>query len=185
MGIFDNVTSAVNRGTEQAGRAAEKLRLKNQINEINKRRQQLAGQLGASLYDATKDMPELRQGREALYDGIAACDTERAQCQQKIDELDLLSQAAANAALSYKCSVCGATLAGDDIFCSGCGTPAAQARATSAANSSGIVCTQCGAPISEGDMFCMNCGAKVAPATDGEEVTIIEETVITSEEGAQ
>lgn len=180
MGLLDNVTSAVNRGTESMGRGAEKIKLKNQIDQINKRRQQLAGQLGASLYEATKDDPSLRAGREPLYDAIAACDTERAQCQQKIDELDAISQAAAVAASSYKCVVCGATMAGDDLFCMGCGTPAAQARpavttaaAVSVPNAVGT-CAQCGAPLAEGDMFCMSCGAKVA---SNEEV-VVQETVV-------
>lgn len=168
MGILDNMTAAVNRGTEQAGRAAEKLKLKNQINEINKRRQQLAAQLGASLYDATKDNAELRQGREALFDGIAACDAERAAAQAKIDELDAMAQAATVAAATYKCAVCGATMAGGDLFCSGCGAPAEKAKASSAPAPSGPACASCGAPMGEGDMFCMSCGAKVETSVLGE-----------------
>lgn len=164
MGILDNMTAAVNRGTEQAGRAAEKLKLKNQINEINKRRQQLAAQLGASLYDATKNNAELRSGRETLYAGIASCDDERAKCQAKIEELDEMSQAATAAATTYKCAVCGAAMAGDDLFCSGCGSPAEKARpaggAGAAVAANGPKCASCGAPMSEGDMFCMTCGAK-------------------------
>lgn len=185
MGILDSITSTVNRGTESAGRAAEKVKLKNQINEVNKRRQQLAGQLGASLYDATKDMPELRAGREALYDGIASCDAERIECQRKIDELDAMAQAATVAATSYRCVVCGATLAGDDLFCSGCGTPAAQARGTSAAPATGIACTSCGAAMNEGDLFCMSCGAKAASGVPVEEVVVVEETIVTNPGGAQ
>lgn len=167
MGLFDNVTAAMNRGTESMGRGAEKMKLKNQIDQINKRRQQLAAQLGASLYEVTKDDPALRTGREPLYDSIAQCDLERAQCQQKIDELDALSQAAAVSALTYKCVVCGATVSGDDLFCMGCGTPAAQAKpanmTAAAAPAVGTAgnCAQCGYPLNEGDMFCMGCGAKV------------------------
>ena len=174
MGLFDNVTSAVNRGTESAGRAAEKMRLKTQINEINKRRQQLAAQLGATLYDATKDDPQYRSGREALYDGIGACDAERAAAQAKIDELDAMAQAATAAATTYRCVVCGAAMAGDDLFCSGCGTPADQARPVAAATSAPLTgprCAQCDAPMAEGDMFCMACGARVQEG-------IVEETVV-------
>lgn len=185
MGFLDNITSTVNRGTESAGRTAERIKLKNQINEINKRRQQLAGQLGASLYDATKDMPEFRSDREALYDGIASCDAERIECQRKIDELDAMAQAATVAATSYRCVVCGATFAGDDLFCSGCGTPVAQARGTSAVSATGIACTSCGAAMNEGDIFCMSCGAKAEPSTPAEEVVDVEETVITNPGGAQ
>lgn len=167
MGILDNVTAAVNRGMESAGREAERLKLKNQINEINRRRQQLAAQLGASLYEATKDAPELRAGREALYDGIAACDAERADAQRKIDELDAMALAATVAASNYKCSVCGSTVAGGDLFCSGCGTPAAQAR-SAGAPATGIACAACGAAMNEGDAFCMSCGAKAQVDEIGE-----------------
>lgn len=163
MGILDNMTAAVNRGTGQASRAAEKLKLKNQINEINKRRQQLAAQLGASLYDATKDNAELRSGRETLYAGIASCDDERAKCQAKIEELDAMSQAVTAASTTFKCAVCGASISGDDLFCSGCGSPAEKARpaeSVTAADTSGPKCKSCGSSITEGDMFCMACGAK-------------------------
>lgn len=177
VGILDNITSTVNRGTESASRAAEKLRLKNQIADINKKRQQLAAQLGASLYEATKDMPELRTDREALYDGIAACDADRADAQHKIDELDAMSKAASAAAITYKCAVCGANIGGDDLFCSGCGTPAAQARAASDAAASGIACANCGAVMKEGDAFCMSCGTKVVIDATVDEVAVIEENV--------
>lgn len=182
MGILDNITSTVNRGTESAGRAAEKLKLKNQIGEINKRRQQLAAQLGASLYEATKDAPELRAGREALYDGIAACDAERADAQRKIDELDAMSQAASAAAATFRCSVCGATMGGGDLFCSGCGTPAAQARAAGAP-ASGIACEACGAVMNEGDAFCMSCGARAVTDAMADEVAVIEESAAPAEQG--
>lgn len=170
MGFLDNIASTVNRGTESAGRAAEKIKLKNQINEVNKRRQQLAAQLGASLYDATKDNPELRSGRETLYAGIASCDRERSQCQSKIDELDAMAQAATAAATTFKCSVCGAAMSGSDLFCSGCGTPVGKASGGSIAGApSGPVCSNCGASISDDDAFCMSCGAKIEREETAEE----------------
>lgn len=58
-----------------------------------KRRQGLAAQLGASLYEITKDNAELRQGREGLFDGIAAIDGERARLQAEIDQLEAESAA--------------------------------------------------------------------------------------------
>lgn len=54
MGLMDNITSAVNRGTAAAGRETEKIRLKARMNELTKQRQGLAAQLGASLYEATR-----------------------------------------------------------------------------------------------------------------------------------
>lgn len=169
MGLLDNMTAAVNRGADSMSRATEKGRLKSQINEINKKRQGLAAQLGASLYEVTQNDPEMRAGREALYDGIAACDAEREACQQKIDEIDAASAAIATATATYKCVVCGATMNGDDLFCSGCGTPAAQARPQADAPAQtpaagGRACASCGASMGSDDLFCMNCGAKAAPA---------------------
>ena len=52
MGFLDNVASAVNRRTAAAGRDADKIKLNARIGELNKQRQGLAAQLGASLYEA-------------------------------------------------------------------------------------------------------------------------------------
>lgn len=81
-----------------------------------KRRQALAAQLGASLYDATKDDPTFRAGREAIYDGIAAIDAERAGYQAEIDRIEAEAQAAA---VRYTCPFCGSSVAVSDLFCSG------------------------------------------------------------------
>lgn len=161
MGFMDNITSAVNRGTAAAGRETEKIRLKARMNELTKQRQGLAAQLGASLYEATREDAALRVGREALYDGIAACDAEKAECQRQIDELEAQAAASAQAADTFSCAVCGARMGGTDLFCSGCGAPADKARPAAAAAPSGRACAKCGAPLGEGDLFCMSCGARV------------------------
>jgi len=162
MGLMDNITSAVNRGTAAAGRETEKIRLKARMNELTKQRQGLAAQLGASLYEATRGGDAvLRSGREALYDGIAACDAEKAECQRQIDALDAQAAASAQAAGTFSCAVCGARMGGTDLFCSGCGTPADKARPVAVAAPSGRACAKCGAPLGEGDLFCMSCGARV------------------------
>ena len=166
MGFLDNVTSAVNRGTAAAGRGADKIKLNARIGELNKQRQGLAAQLGASLYEATRNDAALVSGREALYEGIARVDAEREECQRQIAAIDEQAAAAATAAAGFACAVCGARMTGADLFCSGCGAPADMARAQAApvpAAPSGPACASCGAPLGEGDMFCMSCGAKVAP----------------------
>lgn len=161
MGILDSVTSAVNRGTESAGRAAERVKINNKLNEVTKRRQQLAAQLGASLYPVLKDDAAIRAGREALFDGITACDQERDALQQSLQQLDAMD----NAVETFKCGVCGAKMAGGDVFCSGCGTPVGQARtATVAVVVDGPACATCGAAMAADDLFCMSCGTKVAVA---------------------
>lgn len=167
MGFLDNVTSAVNRGTAAAGRGADKIKLNAHIGELNKQRQGLAAQLGASLYGATRGDAALVAGREALYDGIARIDAEREECQRQIAAIDEQAAAAATAATGYACAVCGARMSGADLFCAGCGTPAEKARAQAPAApalaaAAGPACASCGAPLGEGDMFCMSCGAKVA-----------------------
>lgn len=182
MGLFDRVTSAMNRGTESAGRAAEKVKINSKLNELNKHRQQLAAQLGASLYLATKDDAELREGREALYDGIASCDAEREQLQARIAQLDSMSEAAE----TFNCAVCGAKMSGGDLFCSGCGTPAEKARAAAApaaqSTAATVFCGSCGALMAADDAFCMSCGTKVgevaAVVVDGSDALIKEETEI-------
>lgn len=168
MGFLDNVTSAVNRGTAAAGRGADKIKLNARIGELNRQRQGLAAQLGASLYEATRNDAALTAEREALYEGIARIDAEREQCQRQIAAIDEQAAAAATAATGFTCAVCGAHMTGADLFCSGCGTPAEKARAQAAPASaalSGPACISCGAPLGEGDLFCMACGAKVVPST--------------------
>lgn len=165
MGFLDNVTSAVNRGTAAAGRGVDKIKLNARIGELNKQRQALAAQLGASLYEATRNDAALVSGREALYEGIARVDAEREECQRQIAAIDEQAAAAATAAAGFACAVCGARMTGADLFCSGCGAPADRARAQAApapAAPSGPVCASCGAPLGEEDVFCMSCGAKVA-----------------------
>lgn len=174
MSFFDDLQNSINRGVAGANRTGNTIKLKAQLSEAMKRRQTLAAQLGASLYDVTKDDPTFRAGREAIYDGIAAIDAERAGYQAEIDRIEAEAQAAQAAAVRYTCPFCGSSVAASDLFCSGCGKPMAEIEAeitkqrtrgiaTAAASSASSVatCPQCGAPINEGDMFCMSCGAKL------------------------
>ncbi|MCR2035410.1 zinc ribbon domain-containing protein [Adlercreutzia mucosicola] len=170
MGIFDNVTSTINRSTAAAGRAAETVKIKACISEVNKRRQQLAAQLGASLYEETRDNGQLRIGREALYDGIAACDAERAERQKQLAEIEAQAALQAEAVRTYVCPTCGSTVGATDMFCSGCGTSRevilAQTTPVVATVQATEFCSSCGAPVRERDAFCMACGAKRAPLAD-------------------
>lgn len=160
MGFLDNVTAAVNKGTAAAGRSADKIKLNARISELSKQRQSLAAQLGASLYDVTRDDADLRCGREALYDGIAHVDAEREECKRQIEAIDAAANAASTAAATFSCVVCGTAMHGDDMFCAGCGAPAEKARGISAGATEGPACPSCGAALKQGDVFCMKCGAK-------------------------
>lgn len=176
MGFLDDVQASVNRGVAGANRGVESMKLKNQMNDAMKRRQQLAAQLGASLYEVTREDAALRSGREALYDGIAAIDQERDAIQAQLDELERQAAAAAQAAASIECPFCHTRISATDMFCCGCGKPMAEIQAAYAAAQSvpvepepapaaaQAVCPACGSPINEGDAFCMNCGAKLGAA---------------------
>lgn len=175
MGFLDSLQSSVNRGMAATGRATSTMKLKAQMSEALKRRQALAAQLGASLYDVTKDDANLRAGREALYDGIAACDAERAQCQAEIERLEAESAAATAANSYYVCPFCGSHVVTTDLFCSGCGKPMAEITAALSAQqqapaapvapvSGAAACPQCGASVNAGDVFCMSCGYNLAAA---------------------
>lgn len=182
MGFLDSVQSSLNRAAASTGRATTAMQLRGQIKDSIKRRQQLAAQLGASLYDVTKDNPELRAGREPLFDGIAACDAERAQCEAQIAQLEAEDAAASAAAQVYTCPRCQSRVAATDLFCSGCGLPIADVKAAYAqqqayyapqaptgapaagAPAAGATCPNCGAPVTPGDAFCMSCGTKLGGA---------------------
>ncbi len=60
MGFLDDVQSTFNRGVAGASRTASVVKLKGQLNDALKRRQGLAAQLGASLYEQTKEDPAFR-----------------------------------------------------------------------------------------------------------------------------
>lgn len=142
---------------------------------MNKRKD-YAVQLGASLYKATKDSSELRQGHEQIYGTIADIDT---QCVTNDAELAMIEQRTtieAQASKTYRCPCCGTTVRTDQSFCVGCGkpikeiiaetsTPQQQAEEAEPA----ACCISCGAPINPSDTFCMVCGARLdaAPAPDG------------------
>lgn len=186
MGVLDNITSTVNKGIAGANRATATMKLKAQISDALKRRQNLAAQLGASLYEATKNNEELRAGREALYDGIAACDAERMEYQAEIERIEKENQAKAEA----MCPFCGLRIGANDMFCSGCGKSMEEIRrvvkpeepaGTAGANVegeaknaavNGLVCPACGAAAREGNMFCMSCGhsLKAAEAEETPEI---------------
>lgn len=166
MGFLDNVTSAVNRGTAAAGRASRSTQLKMQQSDLLKQRRDLCGQLGASLYDTARNMPELYQGREALFDAIASIDAQRSAIDAEIQQLEAEAAASQIAYANYRCPRCGANVVGTDLFCGGCGLPIAEVMAgyqqpQQPAAPTGPACPSCGAPVNPGDAFCMSCGTRI------------------------
>lgn len=161
MGFLDSIQSAMNRGQAAAGRGMETMKLNNRIKEIAKQRQALATQLGASLYEETRNNEMFRAGRESLYDGIAALDAEREQCLADIAAIEEAAKAEEQAAMVLTCPNCGATVGNNDLFCSGCGKKVEEIKAELGTVYSGLACPNCGAPIAEDDVFCCGCGQKI------------------------
>ena len=110
MGLLDDVQSTINRGVAATGRTARVVKLKSQMTDSLKRRQNLAAQLGASLYDATKDNDEFRAGREGLYDGIAAIGSggmyALAAARALLENTELSAKEIAEKALHVASSIC-------------------------------------------------------------------------------
>lgn len=185
MGFLDSISSSINRGTAGAHRVADTARLRGQANDLMKKRQNLAAQLGASLYEATRSDPAFRTGREALYDGLAEIDAQRAAVAAQIKQIEAEASAEQAAAVIYRCPQCGGAVRATDLFCMGCGKPIAEVIASQAqaqpqeqpqtadaltaedASSEAVrTCPNCGAPIGDDFEFCMSCGSKIGLADD-------------------
>lgn len=162
MGFLDSVQNMANRGVASANRTANSTKLKMEQNDLLKQRKEFAAQLGASLYEATKDDPQWRAGRETVYDNISKIDERRAQIEQELAQLEQDAAAQAQAAMKYVCPTCGAPVHQGDAFCSGCGIAVviAPVQAAEPVAPAGPTCNHCGEPINEGDLFCMACGAR-------------------------
>ena len=204
MGFLDNVSSGFNRGVDAVNRSTKTAGLRRQISEIAAQRQNLTAQLGASLYEETRNNPEFVAGREKLYADIAALDEKRKQIDQAIVAIE--NEAAGSAVL--RCHVCGASVNASDMFCTGCGTPvadirkasginftpavsataeasaatAAAASAVAVAQPSGPTCPNCGKVVEEGDLFCIYCGTRLADVPTEAHDEPVEETLPSHED---
>ena len=169
MGFLDDLSDSFSDAKAAVGRSTSTMKLNSQLNEIKRRREGLVTQLGASLYDVTKDDPKLRAGREALYDGIAQCDIERSQLSAQIAQIEAQAQQMA----TYTCPRCGTKVPASNQFCAGCGLPVVDVIAASttmavpqaAPAGTAHACPSCGAPVESGDTFCMSCGTRLGPAS--------------------
>ncbi len=172
MGFMEDVQDSLQREVDSAGRSVETARLNMKISDVQKRRKELAAQLGASLYEVAKSDPNLVAGREALFDGIAALDAERAGYEAQIQEIERKEHEALIAASTVECPFCHYRLRSSDMFCSGCGKPMAEIKAASEkapepeAPAADCFCMNCGTKLAPGDKFCMNCGTKVTPSAE-------------------
>lgn len=164
MGFLDDIQASMNRGMASVERTGRSTKIKMQQTTLLSQRKDLAAQLGASLYEATKDNPEFRAGRESLYDDIANIDQQRAALDAELAQIEQEAAAQAQAAVVYICPKCGGTVRAGEKFCSGCGTPVSEIIPQQAEPVATATCSVCGAPINPGDKFCMSCGAKQGEA---------------------
>ena len=155
-GFLGDLGASLSHGTEAAGRAATSAKLKVQLADAQRRRKDLLTQLGDTLYDATKDLPEFRAGREQIYDGIAEVDAEMAGYEQQSRELE-----AAAPGVGFGAGYVPAEPV--DSYGS-VGSAYEGSYAAEAVEATGTVCPHCGAPVEEGDLFCINCGKKIEVA---------------------
>lgn len=157
--------------------------LEDALGKLDKKRRSACADLGESLYDVTKSVYSLKDGREELYDRIAEIDKKKATVEYQLrvakhaEDESRARAAAAAAAMKhvYICPRCGSEVPADDLFCTGCGMPVAEikkalgVRDGSGAGGAGSpvgYCSHCGAPLEEGDVFCTNCGRKVEQAPE-------------------
>ncbi len=160
MGFKDDLSSMMNRGAQAAGRKARQVSLSTRDSELRRRRQTLAAQLGASVYEEVRANPELRAGREELIAQIEAVDAERAEIVAEHQRIMAEREDAQNRTTLVRCAVCGAPMHASDQFCSACGSPAEKARPVVDVEAI-AVCPSCGASVSPDDAFCMNCGSRL------------------------
>ena len=170
MGFLDTVTAALNKGTVSAKRTGRLAQLKLQANELMRQRRDLTAQLGASLYETVREMPELREGREQLFQNIEDIDAKRVKIDAEIAEIEAEIEAQRESTMTFKCPSCGTDVSSTDMFCSGCGISIAEVKAAYAAPepADAPTCQVCGATLSESDRFCIVCGAKQERAEEAE-----------------
>ena len=153
MAFFDNVvnklTSSSQTVVQKTKDLTELTKLTAQVNDAEKKINDLYYKLGFEVYKAHREEP-LEAGAEyfaqitELHQQIAALKA----------QMPTLNSAAV-------CPKCGAKVSKDMVFCSGCGYKLNGEPAPVQAPVAGKVCSKCGAPLSEGMLFCMSCGNKV------------------------
>ena len=183
MGFFDDIQGAVDRGMSTMERGVEIAKINARMREINQQRSNLAAQLGACLYERTKNDPSFTEGLETLYSGIARLDSERIEAQAMIEQLQNQPQQKAPARQLVTCPTCGSFCDPTDMFCCGCGAKVADFAAGSAASAAAgtYYCPKCSAPFEEGDAFCMSCGARLASELPAAEPVFTADPVIAPE----
>lgn len=153
MAFFDNVKSKLTSTSQTAVQKAKDLteltKLTAQVNDAEKKINDLYYKLGFEIYKAYREEP-LETGAEHF--------AQITQLHQQIADYKAQMAALNNTSV---CPNCGARVNKDMVFCSGCGSRLNVAEAPAAAPQTGKVCSKCGAPLADDMLFCMSCGNKV------------------------
>ncbi|MCL2889580.1 MAG: zinc ribbon domain-containing protein [Eggerthellaceae bacterium] len=163
MGILDDAGGLINRGVASAGRGTRSISLKAQVSDLNKRRETLASQLGAALYEETRNDPQFRTPYEGLYVSIETLDQQKEALLLELKNLEIQAQLAnapqqaAGGPAWIVCPTCGKQLSVEDAFCSGCGMGMAAIKQQMR------LCGNCGLALDSSDLFCVGCGQPVPP----------------------
>ncbi len=182
MGLLDDMQGIMSSATSSAGRSVELVKLKARMKEINQERTRLAAQLGAALYEKTKNDAAFVLGFENLYGEIGKLDSERLRVDAQISQIEREGRERAVARQTYECPNCKSTFSSGDLFCSGCGKRVDELMASmhaggaNAPAGSAKTCETCGCVVDAADAFCMRCGADLRVRTDDDaQVTAVQE----------
>ena len=178
MGILDDVANAVDKGTSAVSRTTKSAQLKMQVSDLNKRRREVAAQLGAALYEKTRNDATFREENEELYSAIeqidAQCETLNTQIKSLEAPVPAPMPVVTMGAPELKCPNCGEDIYAEDVFCCGCGTSVEEIKAAIQKQNSNDDsqeethesyankwCPTCGAEVSPNANFCKHCGGKL------------------------
>ena len=159
MGFLDEASNLLNRGVANAGRGTRSLSIKAQLNDLKKQREELCRQLGAALYEQTRNDPECRKPHEPLYAAIDALDVQSSSLHSELAAIEQQAHLSQAGAL-WRCPACASPVGSDDAFCVNCGMRVGPPDSPQA---SSRFCRICGAPLEAGVRFCVGCGAPADP----------------------
>ena len=146
--ILENAGNLFNRGVAAAERGTKSLSLKSQINDLNRQREKLTSDLGASIYQETRYDTTFRAPREGFYSAIESVDAQIATIQAELTALEQEAQAAANQPMTVQPAAPAASTP-DGYQPVGAGVPAE------------LKCPSCGAVAQSSDAFCRSCGTAI------------------------
>lgn len=130
MGIWNDISDALSKGVEGAGRFADATSLKFKLGEAERKKRDLACDLGEKFYASVSSNEAISDDCEGIIAAMKACDAEIAQIKADIEDIARKAEASKAASVTYSCPSCGATLSAGSRFCHACGTALAPVQAS-------------------------------------------------------